>query len=91
MHKATLIIIISIALTAHTTRAMLVQRIKIMINYFLCRLLPVLRHGEGHKIPYHKVYNFGFSTAGNRMAGILIKKLHLKNRRSFFIDERYIF
>ena len=61
MHKVAFIIVISIALASHAAGAMLMQRIKIMADDSLCRLLPALWHGKGHDIPYHIAYSFGFS------------------------------
>lgn len=61
MDVNTIVIVVGITLTPHATRAMFVQGAKISFDHFLCGLFPALRHGEGHNIPYHIAYSFGFS------------------------------
>ena len=61
VYKTALAVIVSIALAAHTTRAMLLQLIEIILNYFLSRSLAARWHSKGHDIPYHSVISFDCS------------------------------
>gem|GEM_PF-4692236 len=59
VYKIALIIMARIALTSHATGTTSLQFIKILVDYLLNSLLAVLRHFEGHNIPYHITYSFG--------------------------------
>jgi hypothetical protein len=70
MYESAFVVVVSIALAPHSTRAVFIQPVKIMIDDFLCGFLPALWNREGHNIPYHNAYSFWFSTAGITMAAI---------------------
>lgn len=69
VNKTAIVFIRSITLTAHTTRALLLQHRKVIADDLACRLLTAFRHVKGHDVPYHNRMGFGFysrSLHGNR-------------------------
>jgi hypothetical protein len=87
VHKTAVLIMIGITLASHATGSMLLKFVEIIVNYFLCCLFPAFRNGEGHNIPYHSAYSFGF-TAGNTMASLNQKKLLAGQEGNCFLDKR---
>lgn len=51
MHKMTIVIVAGITLTAHATRPLLMQLIKIFFDDLAGQMLPALHDRERHNIP----------------------------------------
>ena len=61
MYITAFIVLAGITLASHASGTMFVEGIKILVNYFLRHLLPVLCHRKRHNIPDHKAFGFGWN------------------------------